>query len=284
MKDYIFEKEHKLKDYNPSHTGHLFEKDEAEEYLKRGVKKLANLQDKLYAFDKYSVLIILQASDASGKDGIIKHVMSGVNPQGCQVKSFKAPSNEELDHDYLWRCSKALPERGNIGIFNRSYYEEVLITKVHPEILNNQKLPKISDDIWKERYKDINNFEKYLTNNGTIILKFFLNISKEEQGERFLDRIEDPSKNWKFSEADFKERQYWDLYQKAYEDIFQNTSTDYAPWYVIPANKKWFSRIMICSIINQKLESLNLSYPNVSDEKKKSLELIKKELSKEFKK
>ena len=219
------------------------------------------------------MLIVLQASDAAGKDGTIKHVMSGVNPQGCQVFSFKKPSDEELDHDFLWRCMKRLPERGRIGIFNRSYYEDVLIAKVHPAILEGQKLPPEckGDDVWQNRYEDINNFEKYLTRNGIIVLKFFLNLSKEEQKERFLARLDIPEKNWKFSTGDMKERKYWNDYQTAFEDCFSATSTEWAPWHIIPADHKWFSRTAIADIIVNKLESLNLAFPTVSDEQKAKL-------------
>lgn len=280
-------KKNKLKDFDPNYTGKYESKADAEEKLKKSSKKLAELQDKLYAHDKYALLLIFQAMDAAGKDGTIKHVMYGVNPQGCQVKSFKAPSSEELDHDYLWRCMKALPERGNIGIFNRSYYEEVLITKVHTDILNFQKLPNLSKEplkdkkFWENRYSDINAFEKYLTNNGTVILKFFLNVSKEDQKQRFLDRINDPTKNWKFTMNDIKERQFWDKYMEAYEDILCETSTEYAPWYVIPANKKWFMRTAVSEIIISTLESLNLTYPDVSDTQKKELLKAKEMLESE---
>lgn len=280
-KELKFEEGKKLKDYDPSYTADIKSKEECQERLKEGVKKLAELQDKLYAHDKYSLLIIFQAMDAAGKDGTIKHVMSGVNPQGCQVKSFKAPSSEELDHDYLWRCIKALPERGNIGIFNRSYYEEVLITRVHPEILKFQKLPNLPENpledekFWERRYEEINNFEKRMVNNGTHILKFFLHVSKEEQKRRFLDRINDPTKNWKFTINDIKERAYWKDYQDAYQRILEKTSTKYAPWYVIPADKKWFMRTAVCDIIVDKLKSLDLKYPKVSEAQLADLEKAK---------
>ena len=271
------DKKKKLKDFDPGYTGKFESKEEAIEKLKKSAVKLSALQDLLYAHDKYSVLLIFQAMDAAGKDGTIKSVMYGVNPQGCQVKSFKTPSAEELDHDFLWRSMKALPERGNIGIFNRSYYEEVLITKIHPEILNFQKLPNLSKEplkdkkFWENRYTDINTFEKYLTNNGTVVLKFFLNVSKEDQKQRFLDRINDPTKNWKFTMNDIRERQYWDKYMEAYEDILRETSTEYAPWYVIPANKKWFMRTAVSSIVISTLESLNLTYPDLGEAQKKEL-------------
>lgn len=269
ISDYQFKKAQNLSDFSPSDTGKYKDKNEAEEKLKANIKLLSELQEKLYAYDKYGVLIILQAMDAAGKDGIIKHVMASVNPQGCQVKSFKSPSSEELDHDYMWRCNKHLPERGNIAIFNRSYYEEVLVCRVHPEFLISQKLPVDyldSDKFWDERFSHFNNFEKYLNDNGIIVLKFFLNISKKEQKKRFLNRIELKDKNWKFSAADIKERKHWDEYMEAYEQMIQNTSTDVAPWHVIPSNHKWYSRLLVSEIIVQKLNSLNLKYPVVSDE------------------
>jgi len=274
-----------LKDFDTNFNDDK-EKKDAEKHLKKGIKKLSNLQDKLYASDKYSVLIIFQALDAAGKDGTVKHVMSGVNPQGCQVSSFKSPSAEELDHDYLWRCVKELPERGRIGIFNRSYYEEVLVTRVHPEFLHKQKVPNIplnsSQDqkFWNQRFEDIRNFEKYLTNNGTIILKFFLNVSKDEQKARLLERINDPEKNWKFSLNDLNERKLWDSYMVAYEDMFKNTSTDYAPWYIMPADNKWYLHTAISEIINDKLKSLDLNYPVINDEQKANLLLAKNILEK----
>jgi PPK2 family polyphosphate:nucleotide phosphotransferase len=232
---------------------------------------LSELQERLYAYDKYGLLIIFQAMDAAGKDGTIKHVMSGVNPQGCMVKSFKKPSEEELDHTYLWRCIKAMPERGQIGIFNRSYYEEVLITRVHPEIIRGQKLPEldgkemIGEDFWMRRYEEINNLEKYYKNNGVEVLKFFLHISKEEQKKRFLKRIDDPRRNWKISLNDFSERQFWDDYQYAYEQMLRYTSTDIAPWYVIPADKKWFMRTLVSHFIIEKLKSMDLKFPEVNE-------------------
>ncbi len=261
------------KDFDPSYSIHDLSNDEAKALLQKGVELLADYQDKLYAEKKHSVLIILQAMDAAGKDGTIKHVMSGINPQGCQVSSFKAPSTEELAHDYLWRCNRVLPERGDIGIFNRSYYEEVLIARVHPEILRAQNLPPSSVDknIWKRRFEEINNFEKYLSNNGTLILKFFLNVSKQEQKRRFLNRIERPDKNWKFSASDAKERTYWDDYVKAYEDCFSHTSTKWAPWYVIPADNKPFTRLAVAHIIYESLRELGLKYPAVSAAQKREL-------------
>lgn len=273
-----------LSDFSTNYSWKLDDKKEGKELLKENVDKLKELQNKLYADDKYSVLLIFQAMDAAGKDGTIKHVMSGVNPQGCQVFSFKKPSDEELDHDYLWRINKSLPERGRIGIFNRSYYEEVLVLKVHPYYLMNQKLPGINsvDDVdekfWRKRYEQINNYEKYLAENGTIVLKFFLNVSKEEQKQRFLERIERPEKNWKFSMNDVKERQHWEKYMKAFEDCISATSTEHAPWFVIPADKKWFMRLAVGEIIVEKLESLGLKYPKVSQEQLNNLQKAKEAL------
>lgn len=248
--------------------------------LKTGVAALAELQDKLYAQDRWSLLVIFQAMDAAGKDGAIKHVMSGINPQGCQVTSFKAPNPEELDHDYLWRCQKQLPERGRIGIFNRSYYEEVLVVRVHENILKAQKLPEnlVTKDIWQARYKDIRNFEKYLYRNGTKVVKFFLNVSKEEQKKRFIERIDNPDKNWKFSSADAKERSFWRNYMKAYEEMIRQTSTKESPWYVVPADNKSYARIVIVSAVIDALAGMKLSYPEVSDEKVAELQEIKKAL------
>jgi len=267
----------KLKDFNPTWTGDFKDKDSAREKLQKDIERMSELQDILYANNKYGLLLIFQALDAAGKDGTIKHVMSGINPQGCQVVSFKSPSAEELDHDYLWRCAKNIPEKGRIGIFNRSYYEEVLVVKVHPGFLDNQNLPGNNnyDKLWKQRYNEINNFEKYLTDNGIIVLKFFLNVSKEEQKKRFLERIEKPDKNWKFSYADVQERAHWDDYQEAYEDMFNNTSTDWAPWFIIPADKKWFTRSAVADVIVKTLEELKLEYPEVTEEHKRSLEKAK---------
>lgn len=263
----------KLKDYDPKYTGKYQKKKEAIKKLEDDILKLEQYQDVLYAQDTYALLILFQAMDAAGKDGTIKHVMSGVNPQGCQVFSFKSPSSEELDHDYLWRCFKCLPERGRIGIFNRSYYEEVLVVRVHPEFLAKQQLPPEAKgkDIWKRRFEEINNFEKYLVDNGIIILKFFLNVSKEEQRKRFLERIEIPEKNWKLSPNDAKERELWDDYMAAYEDTFNNTSTSWAPWHIIPADNKWFMRLAVADIICAQLKKLNLKYPTVSEEQKQGL-------------
>lgn len=256
------------KDYNPAYKANYQHKTDARDKLQTDINRLANYQDILYAQNTYALLIIFQAMDAAGKDSTIKHVMSGVNPQGCQVFSFKAPSVEELDHDYLWRSMKALPERGRIGIFNRSYYEEVLVVRVHPKILQSQQLPHFPEgsQIWKQRFEEINNFEKYLTNNGIIILKFFLNVSKSEQKKRFLDRIALPEKHWKFSASDVQERKFWDDYMRAYEEVFCNTSTEWAPWYIVPADRKWFTHLVVADIICTKLQSLNLKYPTVSEE------------------
>ncbi|GAX40435.1 hypothetical protein NIES4075_14000 [Tolypothrix sp. NIES-4075] len=261
------------KDYDPAYKDDYQEKAEAQRKLQADVERLAKYQNILYAQNTYALLIIFQAMDAAGKDSTIKHVMSGVNPQGCQVFSFKQPSAEELDHDYLWRSMKALPERGRVGIFNRSYYEETLVVRVHPELLKKQQLPYIPEDnrIWQQRFEEINNFEKYLVNNGIIILKFFLNVSKSEQKKRFLARIETPEKNWKFSASDVVERAFWDDYMQAYEDIFNHTSTKSAPWYIIPADRKWFTRLVVADIICSKLKELNLKYPTVSEEHQRQL-------------
>jgi PPK2 family polyphosphate:nucleotide phosphotransferase len=273
-----------LKNHPTDFTGNYTDKKEAVEDLKKNVERLAELQDVLYAENKHALLIIFQAMDAAGKDGAIKHVMSGLNPQGCEVTSFKQPSAEELDHDFLWRSMKRLPERGRIGIFNRSYYEDVLIVRVHADILQIQQLPeriKNSPIIWKKRFEQIRNFENYLTENGVHVLKFFLNVSKEEQKNRFLARIETPEKNWKFSASDAKERAFWDDYMRAYTDALQNTSTKNAPWYVIPADKKWFTRTAVSEIIIKKMESLDLQYPAVSEAHRQSLLEAKKILESE---
>ena len=275
-------KKFRLKEFDPRDTAHLksSDKEQAKEALQLGVQTLAELQDVLYAQDRWSILLIFQAMDAAGKDGAIKHVMSGVNPQGCQVYSFKAPTSEDLDHDYLWRCMKCLPNRGEIGIFNRSYYEETLVVRVHPELLEKEKLPSecITKDIWKERFEDIRNFERYLRRNGTVVLKFFLNVSKHEQKKRFLERIEKPEKNWKFSESDAKERVFWDEYMKAYEEAICETATPEAPWFVVPADHKWFTRIAVASAIIDTLAGLNLKYPEVDATKQKELLAAKKAL------
>jgi len=262
-----------LGDYDPEWTGSLKDKERATELLEQGIRQLAKEQDKLYAQDRYALLVIFQAMDAAGKDGTIRHVMSGINPQGCQVYSFKAPSVEERDHDYLWRSVKSLPERGRIGIHNRSYYEEVLVCRVHPEILDSQHLPEacVDDGIWKQRFREINRFEQYLSDNGYVILKFFLNVSKKEQKRRFLERIDMEEKNWKFSVNDARERTFWKDYMRAYEDVFTYTSTKCAPWYIIPANNKWFMRLAVASIIQQSLKKLDLRYPTLTKDKKKEL-------------
>lgn len=271
------------KEYNPGHVGKFPSKQDAQDQLETGIQILAQQQDKLYAQNTYALLINFQAMDAAGKDSTIKHVMSGVNPQGVQVKSFKVPSVEELDHDYLWRTVKELPNRGHIGIFNRSHYEEVLAVRVHPEFLDREQLPPRlkGEDIWKRRYEEINNFEKYLTDNGIVVLKFFLNVSKGEQKKRFLERIEEPGKNWKFSANDVFERRYWDTYMDAYEEMFNHTSTPWAPWYIIPADRKWFTRLAVVSIINATLEDLGLAYPEVTPEQKAALLKAKEEMAQE---
>ena len=275
-------KHFRLKDYDPAHTAGVKSKEEANELLQQGIQKLAELQDKLYAQDSWALLLIFQAMDAAGKDGVIKHVMSGVNPQGCQVFSFKAPSAEELDHDYMWRAMKHMPERGQIGIFNRSYYEEVLVVRVHPELLKAEKIPPslITKDLWKERFEDIRAFERYMTRNGTVIRKFFLNLSKKEQKRRFLARLDAPEKNWKFSAADIHERAFWDDYMEAYEDLIRHTAKPDAPWHVIPADNKWFTHIAVAEAIIDTLDDLDLSYPTVDADKKKELLAARKLLEK----
>jgi len=272
----------RLKDIDPGDTLDLKDEDKAraKEALAKGIETLAELQDMLYAQDQWAVLLIFQALDAAGKDVAIKHVMSGINPQGCQVFSFKGPSAEELDHDFLWRCMKCLPERGRIGIFNRSYYEETTAVRVHPEFLRGQKLPKklVSDKVWEHRFKDITNFERYLARNGVVVRKFFLHLSKGEQQKRFLARLDRPDKNWKFSINDAKERGYWDDYMKAYEDTIRNTATDYAPWYVVPADNKWFTRVVVAAAVIETLADLNLAYPAVGKEKHKELDAARQAL------
>jgi len=276
------DRDFRLKDIDPGETLGLGSEDKprAKEALAVGVEALARLQDMLYAQDRWAVLLIFQAMDAAGKDGTIKHVMSGVNPQGCQVYSFKAPSSEELDHDFLWRCMKYVPERGRIGIFNRSYYEETLVVRVHPEFLERQTLPPelVTKDIWKERFRDIRSFERYLTRNGVVIRKFFLHVSKGEQKRRFLERLEKQEKNWKFSANDIKERAFWDDYMVAYEDMIRHTSSPEAPWYVVPADNKWFTRIAVAAAVIETLDALNLRYPRVSEEKLKELAAAKQVL------
>jgi PPK2 family polyphosphate:nucleotide phosphotransferase len=274
----------KVSDFDPSYKGIINGKEDGVKLLEDNIAHMRDLQSKLYAHNHFAILLIFQAMDAAGKDGTIKHVMSGVNPQGCQVYSFKTPSTEELDHDYIWRTYKCLPERGNFGIFNRSYYEEVLVVKVHPEFILGQHLPgitsldKINGGFWKKRYRQINDMEKHLTENGTIILKFFLNVSKEEQKKRFLERIDDPAKNWKFSSNDVKERQRWDDYMKAYSDMLTATSTEYAPWFVIPADRKWFMRYAVSNIIINRLKELNAHYPVLPDAEKAKLQEAKQML------
>ncbi len=268
-------KKFRLKDYDPADTAGLdFKKKEAQELLQTGVKRLAELQDKLYAQNHWSILVVFQAMDAAGKDGTIKHVMSGVNPQGVSVASFKAPSAHEINHDYLWRVNQQLPERGRIGIFNRSYYEEVLVTRVHPEILKSQPLPQelVGKNVYDERLEDIAAYERYLSRQGTVVLKFFLNVSQKEQKRRFLERIEDPSKNWKFSGSDMKERDHWKEYMAAYNSAISATASKHAPWYVVPADNKWFTRLIVVAAMIEAMEKLDLQYPTVSDETKAGLE------------
>ena len=278
-------KKFRLKDHEPAWAGDReVPKQErkalAQQLLSEDLPALATAQDLLYASDTYSILLVFQAMDAAGKDSTIKHVMSGVNPQGCQVFSFKHPSAEELDHNFFWRYAKALPERGRIGILNRSYYEEVLVVKVHPEILANQRIPgaKSKKDIWQSRYDDINNFERHLTQNGTVILKFFLNLSKDEQRKRFLQRLDDPNKHWKFSDSDMKERGYWDDYMDAYETCINATTTKWAPWHVIPADRKWVARAMVAHVVVQAITELDLRYPDVPPEKLQQIAAAKKML------
>jgi PPK2 family polyphosphate:nucleotide phosphotransferase len=274
----------RLKDMSADDSyGLKLSKDEAKDELKEIVKSIAKSQEMLYAQDQWSLLVILQAMDAAGKDSVLENVMSGINPQGCQVHSFKAPTSTELDHDWLWRTTVALPERGRIGVFNRSYYEEVLVVRVHPEILSKQRLPKAlaGKDIWQERFDDIRSFEKHMARNGTKILKFFLNVSKEEQKKRFLDRIEEKDKNWKFNAGDIGERALWDKYMAAYEDMIRNTSTDHAPWFVVPADKKWFTRLVVAHAMDEALGGLGLSYPKLDaaaiEEMKRAREVLSKE-------
>ena len=273
----------RLQDVDPDDTLDLKAEDKprAKDALAIGVQALAELQDKLYAQDQWAVLLIFQAMDAAGKDGAIKHVMSGVNPQGCQVHSFKAPSAEDLDHDYLWRCLKVLPNRGHIGIFNRSYYEETLVVRVHPELLAKQKIPQalVTKRLWKERFQDIRAVERYLVRNGVVIRKFFLHVSKKEQKRRFLERIENSEKNWKFSASDAREREHWEAYMEAYEDMIRHTATPEAPWYVVPADHKWFTRVVVAAAVIDALDSLKLEYPQVGPEKLKELTAAKRTLT-----
>src|SRR5215470_10915671 len=272
----------RLKDVDPGDTRQFKSEDKPreKEALAMGVTLMAELQDRLYAQERWAVLLMFQGMDAAGKDGVIKHVMSGVNPQGCQVFSFKAPTGEELNHDYLWRCAKCLPERGRIGIFNRSYYEETLVTRVHPTFLEKQRLPEelLTGNVWKSRFKDIRNFERYLAHNGTVIAKFFLHLSKGEQKRRFLERLEDPQKNWKFSDNDVKERRHWKEYMNAYEDTIRGTATKYAPWYVVPADNKWFTRVVVAAAVIEALDSLDLAYPKVGKRKLEELEAARQAL------
>jgi PPK2 family polyphosphate:nucleotide phosphotransferase len=270
----------RLKDHDPADTAHIDDKEQAEALLREGVERLAELQDRLYAHNQWSVLLIFQALDAAGKDGAIKHVMSGINPQGCQVYSFKKPSDEELDHDFLWRTSKCLPERGRIGIFNRSYYEEVLVVKVHPELLVKQGMPPSlsGKDVWEHRYESINDLEKHLARNGTVIRKFFLNVSHEEQLRRFKKRLEDPEKHWKYSASDAAERLHWDDYMAAYQDCIRATATGHAPWVIVPADHKWFTRLVVAATVIDALESLDLRYPQVDAAKRKELAAAAKAL------
>jgi len=273
-------KKFRLKDFDPASTGHFRSKEHAQELLDQGKAELADLQDKLYAQNRWAVLVILQAMDAAGKDGVIEHVMSGVNPQGCQVFSFKAPSSDDLSHDFMWRTTKCLPQRGHIGIFNRSYYEEVLVVRVHPEVLKNERIPDplLSKDLWEERFKDMHNFETFLSHNGTVVRKFFLHLSKKEQKRRFLARLDAPEKNWKFSAADVRERQCWDDYMTAYEEMIAATSSKHAPWYVVPADNKWYTRLVVAAAIVDTLKDLKVKYPDVGPEVRKQLLAAKKEL------
>ncbi len=270
-------KKFRLKDFDPAETGKVASPAKATQLLQQSVQLMSDLQEKLYAQGKWSLLLIFQAMDAAGKDGTIKHVMSGVNPQGCEVTNFKAPSTLELEHDFLWRAANALPKRGRIGIFNRSYYEEVLIVRVHPELLVAQNLPPalVTDEIWKERYEDIRAFERYLSRNGVVIRKFFLHISKEEQRKRFLERLNEPNKNWKFGSSDVAERQHWEKYMEAYEDMIRHTATKRAPWYIVPADDKAFMRLVVASVINETIEALGPDFPTVGPAKRKELAVAK---------
>ncbi len=273
----------RLTDFDPADSSGLKSKKQAEKELARGIERLSELQDRLYAQDRWAILLIFQAMDAAGKDGAIKHVMSGVNPQGCQVYSFKQPSAEELNHDFLWRTSKCVPERGRIGIFNRSYYEEVLVVRVHKELLERERTPPslVTKNIWNERFADINAYEHYLYRNGVVIRKFFLNLSKEEQKERFLSRLEEPAKNWKFSASDVTERERWHEYMAAYAEMIQRTATAHAPWHVVPADKKWYTRLVVADAIISALEDLNLHYPVVGAAKRKELKAARAALQHE---
>ena len=276
-------KKFRLKDFEPDDTSRVKSRKQAEKVLPLGIERMVDLQDKLYAQDRWAILLIFQAMDAAGKDGAIKHVMSGVNPQGCQVYSFKQPSAEDLDHDFLWRTNKCIPERGRIGIFNRSYYEEVLVVRVHKELLEREKMPPslVTKNIWNERFADINAYEQYLSRNGVVIRKFFLNLSKEEQKRRFLKRLDEPDKNWKLSSADVAERERWPEYMTAYEEMIQRTATPHAPWYVVPANNKWYTRLVVAAAIVHAMEDLNLHYPTVDADKRKELKAARAALEHE---
>ena len=273
----------RLKDFGAADTWKLKSKEHADEWLQQGVRHLADLQSKLYAQNRWAILLIFQAMDAAGKDGTISHVMSGVNPQGCQVFSFKVPSDQDLNHDFLWRSTRSLPERGRIGIFNRSYYEEVLVVRVHPEWLERQKLPPelLTEKIWKQRFQSINEYEGHLSRNGFIIRKFFLHVSRKEQRRRLLERLEQPEKNWKFSLSDLKERQFWNDYMQAYQEAIAETASEHAPWYIVPADHKWFSHLVVAEVIIDTLEQLELKYPEVDPNKRKELAIVKKRLQKE---
>jgi len=276
-------KKFRLKDFAPDDTSGVKSRKQAEKVLPLGIERMVDLQGKLYAQDRWAILLIFQAMDAAGKDGVIKHVMSGVNPQGCQVYSFKQPSAEELDHDFLWRSNKCIPERGRIGIFNRSYYEEVLVVRVHKELLEREKMPPslVTKDIWNERFADINAYEQYLSRNGVVIRKFFLNLSKEEQKRRFLKRLDEPDKNWKLSSADITERERWPEYMTAYEEMIQSTATPHAPWYVVPADNKWYTRLVVAAAIVHAMEDLNLHYPTVDADQRKELKAARAALEHE---
>jgi len=270
----------RLKDYDPADTNGVKSKRHAQTILDRRAGLLSHMQEKLYAQDRWALLVILQGLDAAGKDGMIKHVMSGVNPQGCSVSAFKAPSDEDLNHDYLWRSHKFVPERGKIGIFNRSYYEEVLIVRVHADLLKAQKLPArlVTKRIWDERYEDLNAYERYLTRNGVVVRKFFLHLSKKEQKQRLLERLEDPKKSWKFSMADVKERNSWKAYQQVYEEMIQKTAMKHSPWYVVPADNKWFTRLIVASVIIEALDALDLTFPVVDKAKRRELKTVRESL------
>jgi PPK2 family polyphosphate:nucleotide phosphotransferase len=276
-------KKFRLKDFDPDDRSGVKSRKQAEKVLPLGIERMADLQDKLYAQDRWAILLIFQAMDAAGKDGAIKHVMSGVNPQGCQVYSFKQPSAEEIDHDFLWRTNKCIPERGRIGIFNRSYYEEVLVVRVHKELLEREKMPQslVTKNIWNERFSDINAYEQYLSRNGVVIRKFFLNLSREEQKRRFLKRLDEPDKNWKLSSADVRERERWPEYMIAYEEMIQHTATPHAPWYVVPADNKWYTRLVVAAAIVHAMDDLNLHYPTVDADKRKELKAARAALQHE---